>query len=79
MTSIGPDLAKNISNTSNKHLTDYIGISVTESICLSQFLILNYRMLSLSRSGKKSFDNHCLNMWIAKNNNICIGTFHAYL
>ena len=39
---IGPDLAKNIFNTSNKHFIDYLGTSVTESIFCSQFLILNY-------------------------------------
>ena len=41
-TNIGPDLAKNISNTSNKHFIDYLGTSVTESIFCPQFLILNY-------------------------------------
>ena len=32
LTNIGPDLEKNISNTSNKHITDYLGTSVTEYI-----------------------------------------------
>ena len=37
-TNIGPDLAKNISNTSNKHFIDYLGTSVTESIFFPSFL-----------------------------------------
>ena len=66
-TNIGPDLAKNISNTSNKHFIDYLGTSVTESIFspVSYSELLN---VVSKQKCKKSFDHHGLNMWIIKIN-----------
>ena len=65
-TNIGPDLAKNISNTSNKHFIDYLGTSVTESIFLSPVSYSELLNVVSKLKCKKSFDYHGLNMWIIK-------------
>ena len=65
-TIIGPDLAKNISNTSNKHFTDYLGTSVTESIFLSPVSHSELLNVVSKQKCKKSLDHHGLNMWIIK-------------
>ena len=65
-TNIGPDLARNISNTSNKHFIDYLGSSVTESIFLSPVSYSELLNVVSKLKCKKSFDYHCLNMWIIK-------------
>ena len=71
LTNIGPDLAKNISNTSNKHLTDYLGTSVTESILLYPVSYSELLNVVSKQRCKKCFDYHGLNyvnkiMWIIK-------------
>ena len=65
-TNIGPDLAKNISNTSNRHFIDYLGTSVTESILLSPVSYSELLNVVSKQKCKKSFDYHGLNMWIIK-------------
>ena len=66
LTNIGPDLARNISNTSNKYFTDYLGTSVTESIFLSPVSYSELLNVVSKQKCKKSFDYHGLNMWIIK-------------
>ena len=65
ITNIVPDLAKNISNTSNKHFTDYLRTSVIESI----FFPVSYSELLNAVSNLrryKSHEYHSLIMWITK-------------
>ena len=66
ITNIGPDLAKNISNTSIRHFTDYLGTSVTESISLFPVSYSELLNVVSKQKCKKSFDYRSFNMWIIK-------------
>ena len=65
-TTIGLDLAKNISSTLNKHLTDYLGTSVTESTFLSPVSYSELLNVVSKQKCMKSFGHNGLNVWIIK-------------